>query len=824
MNDIFMNLLVASVHASITAAAVILIKRIFASKLNVRIGYLLWGLVLLRFLFPVLPESRLSIFNALNLEFIDAAFLSDDPLTNDYIEKSKFEADASGHGQSRAPNGYLTDEKSSVTGDENSASVQNSKPAAFVPSAKAFPGAMVSIIPYIWASGAVLVIFYLILTNALFSIRLKKMKQAVLPEYLVERLKAATGTPRRSIRFVESEDMESPCVYGIFRSTIILPAGVLDGKDEKTLSHILLHELAHIKHGDLAVCWIASVICALHWFNPVVWYVLKQIEHDQDLWADAYTMSLLNEHEIEAYGKTLLSMAVKGGRKHLAPVTAGITEDKKTLRKRIVNIAAFSKKKYRVTLAGVLLLMAAGVMLCTSRVNYPGTDEERIRFVDNILLSLNAKDSNDAESFELRIENRNRTDLRNCKLEVLSNANTPDERMIFSKDDFRIPGRDSVKFDFEDVNYADAYVRFSCNIGFSSGDKDRINCEGDFRAFEKTLTNDSWSAATDEEVSRFIKENGINVIGVSRIYGICTIILFENEGSSGYYELYKDNRSGELRSRKIIGYTFEQDKPPIQMMGGTASGNYPFVNFRINSPALLAVGDKIEVQTTKSTISLRMDGKKGHTVKTRGYGSIYRILVYDKTGKMIYDGKRSLLEDVSFRPDDPSYLNIMHEKNYKIIDQTPVIQEINFTKAMFPQKYIVAYKSDDMDWKIPVLTYGDTTVYLKSIVESNESPDYLYALFYFVHDTKGKDSGKILSSTRVIREDDGEYAYTSDANPRRDVILSATGLKVKNAVSLRSHGPGDQIAIYLDRAMVEKSNGEFSVILEGLNQISYASK
>ena len=39
-----------------------------------------------------------------------------------------------------------------------------------------------------------------------------------------------------------------------------------------------------------------------------------------------------------------------------------------------------------------------------------------------------------------------------------------------------------------------------------------------------------------------------------------------------------------------------------------------------------------------------------------------------------------------------------------------------------------------MDWKIPLFTYENTTVYLKSIVESNESPDYLYANFYFVHE------------------------------------------------------------------------------------------
>lgn len=107
-------------------------------------------------------------------------------------------------------------------------------------------------------------------------------------------------------------------------------------------------------------------------------------------------------------------------------------------------------------------------------------------------------------------------------------------------------------------------------------------------------------------------------------------------------------------------------------------------------------------------------------------------------------------------------------------------------------------------------------------MESNESPDYLYALFYFVHDVD-KSPGIILSSTKVILQDDAQYSYTSNVNVKRDAF-SPVLKTLKDTVSLRGSGPGDQIAIYLNKSMVEKTGGRFTVTLEELNQISYDPK
>ena len=80
----------------------------------------------------------------------------------------------------------------------------------------------------------------------------------------------------------------------------------------------------------------------------------------------------------------------------------------------------------------------------------------------------------------------------------------------------------------------------------------------------------------------------MNPAAITRIYDFFTIIMFENSNSSGYYELYKDTKSGSLKSRKIFGLSSNSTKNPVQMKGGTANGNYPFINFKINSRLIIS--------------------------------------------------------------------------------------------------------------------------------------------------------------------------------------------------------------------------------------------
>lgn len=812
MTAIFTAVLIISLQATVVAAVVVFIKKAFKAKINTRISYLLWVLVLFRLLFPILPSSPLSIFNAANLDYGNKISQLVNPILNARIIQSASPSISENNMKSdvialtRTNNLYRN--SNAPTESETSNSSQKSSPQNTL-----------TFLSYIWAAGVLLVTVYLFLINVIFSLRIKVMNIIEPPKILLEKLKLATCI-HRPVKFVESVEVAFPCVFGILNPVIIFPKGLLGKTDNNTLSHVLSHEFAHIKRCDLGITWLVSIICSIHWFNPLLWYCSKLIKQDQELCADAYVMYHLTEDDILGYGQTLLSIVRSTRRQPFALMTAGITENKSTIKQRIKNISSFSKKKHRLTFIGIMLVLAAGIVLCTSGINYPKTAEESMKFSDNIMMSFTSNNANNPKSFELQVHNYNKLAINNCNIEIYDgNPYKSGSRLIFSSNNFRVAGEKYKSFNLGVIDYNSAYIKFNYRIGFSFSKLNRGEQSGDIQIFDKTLKINGWSAASDTEVDSFIKENGLRPIAITKIYGFYTIVIFENGNSSGYYELYKDTKSDALRSRKVFGYFPNIAEQPVQMLGGTASGNYPFFNFKINSPAILGLGDKIEIKTTNGTLTTHVSGQAAHTVETRGYGNIGKILIYDNNNKLIYDGEKALFENVNFKYDDPSYSKVVNEKGFKIVNQSSKNIEINFTQGMFPKEYVIAYKSGDIDLKIPLFTFDNTTAYLKAIVESNESPDYLNALIYFVHHIDNKP-GNILSGNYVNFEENDRHSFTNKVMVQKDVSSSDFGI-LKNTASLRSSGPGDQIGIYLDRSMVEKTNGNFTVTFEGLNLISY---
>lgn len=99
------------------------------------------------------------------------------------------------------------------------------------------------------------------------------------------------------------EGLKAPMLAGIVRQTLLLPPEVLGEKD---LRYILLHELTHFKRRDIWLKTLALWVNALHWFNPLMWYMTRLLERDMELACDEGVLRLLPREEHSAYGKTIL--------------------------------------------------------------------------------------------------------------------------------------------------------------------------------------------------------------------------------------------------------------------------------------------------------------------------------------------------------------------------------------------------------------------------------------------------------------------------------------------------------------------------------------
>lgn len=131
----------------------------------------------------------------------------------------------------------------------------------------------------------------------------------------------------------------TPALVGIRQPQILLPEDWQARFDQRSLRHVLLHELLHVKQSDLLWNWAATAVQALHWFNPLVWFVVSRFQADRELRCDAGALAILSPAERLDYGHTLLRIQET----FFAPPTiAGLApcvRHHPTLRQRILMIA-----------------------------------------------------------------------------------------------------------------------------------------------------------------------------------------------------------------------------------------------------------------------------------------------------------------------------------------------------------------------------------------------------------------------------------------------------------------------------------------------------
>ncbi len=119
-----------------------------------------------------------------------------------------------------------------------------------------------------------------------------------------ERAAAAFGFSAKRIRIACAEWVTSPLTYGVFRKTILLPRDFRDKYSAEELYLLLLHEMAHIKNGDMAkFCFIRFFSC-LFMVPPGF---LKAFKQDSEILCDNRVLGVANA-SAESYGRLLVEV------------------------------------------------------------------------------------------------------------------------------------------------------------------------------------------------------------------------------------------------------------------------------------------------------------------------------------------------------------------------------------------------------------------------------------------------------------------------------------------------------------------------------------
>jgi len=107
---------------------------------------------------------------------------------------------------------------------------------------------------------------------------------------------------------VFSKQAAAPAVYGLFRPVLLLPEDYFNSLSREEAGHVLLHELAHLKRGDLWVHGLCLLLQIIYWFNPLLIWVRKQMKHVREICCDLTVANRLKEETMK-YHQTLLNTA-----------------------------------------------------------------------------------------------------------------------------------------------------------------------------------------------------------------------------------------------------------------------------------------------------------------------------------------------------------------------------------------------------------------------------------------------------------------------------------------------------------------------------------
>ena len=134
-----------------------------------------------------------------------------------------------------------------------------------------------------------------------------------------------------------SDMLLSPVLIGVFRPKIILPPGLDPESPEGKM--VLAHENIHRQRLDNLWRMLAAGAACVHWFNPLVWVMLKAFFTDMELSCDEAVVrkGMYNAEERQAYASALLRFAEE--KRFLISTAFG----RSRVRVRIVNVLNYKR-------------------------------------------------------------------------------------------------------------------------------------------------------------------------------------------------------------------------------------------------------------------------------------------------------------------------------------------------------------------------------------------------------------------------------------------------------------------------------------------------
>ncbi len=316
---------------TVLMGVMLVVRALFKKRISAVMQYALWAVVIVKLLLPFGFESSLSPFGLFKTQ--------EAPQTvSEHNTASAAEIGAiseSGVQQPEAEAVYPTapqtervaaDVKAKQETSANTAEAEVGKPQQLLP--------WTSWLLIAWAAGALAVG----IVQALGARNLRRRAiHARLP--LPQRMAHIAGEcmrelgMKRGVAVVLQSALKTPAAIGVLKPVLVLPEDAAERTDEQ-LRHICLHELTHVRYGDLIVVALMGILRAVYWFNPFTWLGISLMRHDMEAACDARVLLHIGSGARHQYIGTVLHFA--GREKDTRLIAAmGMADSRMPMERRI---------------------------------------------------------------------------------------------------------------------------------------------------------------------------------------------------------------------------------------------------------------------------------------------------------------------------------------------------------------------------------------------------------------------------------------------------------------------------------------------------------
>lgn len=354
--QIMNNLMQIGLTVSLAALVPLLLRRVLKKRYPARAVCLVWALLALRLLVPVqltLPEAPVQVT----------------PRTNYVMQDDRMLFEQAGLPVEQTPARWVTDEQAAALSHANTSQTTTFN--------------LTAVLLGLWLAGVVISAIRQAVSYGILKRRLDRTAGPAERTDLLDVLdsqRSGLGISRK-IPLLISPAADCPMLAGFIRPALYLPDENISAADA---AFIFRHELTHCRHGDLWLKLLLTAAQCVHWFNPLVYLIVRFAQEDIELACDDAVVRGQNAAYRRAYGETILRSAIAQSRRRQSLVSC-FGDEKKTLMRRFEGLFDKSVKKRGAALIVLVALLTAtlGGTIAVGTKKDPAAAEARALLMAN---------------------------------------------------------------------------------------------------------------------------------------------------------------------------------------------------------------------------------------------------------------------------------------------------------------------------------------------------------------------------------------------------------------------------------------------------------